>query len=154
VRSDRVLRSGKFKISSVAAQTGQPGKGGGLGGPVYRERVVKRLMFIARPFFGDVYPEPSSTQAISWRMLGKQLFGDGSWKWINTQIDLQCNPHNALKPLTSIPYSTHLTSESSKWWFAFRPVQSDDWFCRLCEKIMCVLDEGHVSILIPPIHWA
>jgi hypothetical protein len=30
--------SGKFKRSSVASQTGQPGKGGGLGGPVYRER--------------------------------------------------------------------------------------------------------------------
>jgi hypothetical protein len=35
--------SGKFKRSSVDSQTGQPGKGGGLGGPVYRERVVKRL---------------------------------------------------------------------------------------------------------------
>jgi hypothetical protein len=35
--------SGKFKRSSVASQTGQPGKGSGLVGPVYRERVVKRL---------------------------------------------------------------------------------------------------------------
>jgi hypothetical protein len=32
--------SGKFKRSSVASQTGQPGKGGGLVGSVYRERVV------------------------------------------------------------------------------------------------------------------
>jgi hypothetical protein len=36
--------SGKFKGSSVASQTGQPGRGGGLVGPVYRERVVNRLM--------------------------------------------------------------------------------------------------------------
>jgi hypothetical protein len=35
--------SGKFKRSSVASQTGQPEKGGGVVGPVYRERVVKRL---------------------------------------------------------------------------------------------------------------
>jgi hypothetical protein len=35
--------SGKFKRSSVASPTGQPGKGGGLVVPVYRERVVKRL---------------------------------------------------------------------------------------------------------------
>jgi hypothetical protein len=35
--------SGKFKRSSVDSQTGQPGMGGGLGGPVYRERVVKKL---------------------------------------------------------------------------------------------------------------
>jgi hypothetical protein len=30
-------------MDSVASQTGQPGKGGGLVGPVYLERVVKRL---------------------------------------------------------------------------------------------------------------
>jgi hypothetical protein len=34
--------SGKLKRSSVDSQTGQPGIGGGLGGPVYREWVVKR----------------------------------------------------------------------------------------------------------------
>jgi hypothetical protein len=34
--------SGKFKRSSVGSLTGQPGKGGGLVGPVYRERVVKK----------------------------------------------------------------------------------------------------------------
>jgi hypothetical protein len=37
--------SGKFKRSSVASRTGQPGKGGGLVGPVYQERAVKRLRF-------------------------------------------------------------------------------------------------------------
>jgi hypothetical protein len=34
--------SEKFKRSSVASQTGLPGKGGGLVSPVYRELVMKR----------------------------------------------------------------------------------------------------------------
>jgi hypothetical protein len=35
--------SRKFKRWSVASQTGLPGKGGDLGGPVHRERVVRWL---------------------------------------------------------------------------------------------------------------
>jgi hypothetical protein len=37
--------SEKFKRSSVASKTGLPGKGGGLGGPVDRDRVVKRVNY-------------------------------------------------------------------------------------------------------------
>jgi hypothetical protein len=44
-RESRLIINRKYSGCTVDSQTGQPGMGGGLGGLVYRERVVKRLRF-------------------------------------------------------------------------------------------------------------